>query len=86
MDIKETLAAASVSPAEFGELCGVSKNMVYKWLRGAKPHPLRAEKVRKILAAIAQATVDQDLPLASLGDTRQKRLQTVVITNIKKMV
>ena len=86
MNIRETLDAAGLVPAEFGELCGVSKNMVYKWIKGAKPHALREAKVNKILTALARAVEDGELPLASVGDTRVKKLQAVVITNIKKAV
>lgn len=86
MKIKQTLDDAGISAAEFAALCGVTKNMVYKWIKGAKPHVLREAKVNKILAAIAVAVDEGDLPLTGVDNTRPKRIQSVVLANIKKAV
>jgi predicted transcriptional regulator len=86
MKIKQTLDDAGISAAEFATLCGVTKNMVYKWIKGAKPHVLRESKVNKILVAISLAVDEGDLPLAGIDNTRPKRIQSVVIANIKKTV
>jgi len=84
--MKRVLDDACVAVPEFARLCGVSKNMVYKWIKGAQPHALRVDKVKKILAAIKQATDEGELPLSGVDDTRTKRLNTVVISNIKKAI
>ena len=86
MNIKRTLTASKVSVPEFAKLCCVTKNMVYKWMKGSSPHALRIDRVNKMLAAIDRAVEDGDLPLQENLRVREKQIQAVVISNIKKAV
>lgn len=86
MSIKQTLDSAGISAAEFGALVGVSKNMVYKWIKGASPHALRVTRVDRLLKAIDNAVASGDFPLIVAETTRAKQIQAVVLTNLKKDV
>lgn len=90
INMKDTLKAAGLTVPEFAQLIGVSRNMVYKWYRGSKPHALREARVNKLLATIIVATESGDLPA---GDTpytrtaanlRSEQIQAIIINTIKK--
>jgi len=86
MNIKKILDRSGVSVTEFAMLVGVSRNMAYKWLKGSSPHPLRLPKVEKVLATLDAAANSGELPLEEVGIPRIKRIQTIVLANLKRGV
>jgi hypothetical protein len=90
INMKETLKAAGLTIPEFAQLVGVSRNMIYKWGRGAKPHELRVSRVDKLLLVIKAATESGDLPVdgthhsRAAADLRSEQIRAVIVNTIKK--
>jgi transcriptional regulator with XRE-family HTH domain len=88
--MKDTIKAAGLTIPEFAQLVGVSRNMVYKWCRGSKPHALREVRVGKILSAIIDATESGELPVGgtpytrTAANLRSEQIQAIIINAIKK--
>lgn len=63
MDIEKVMAETNLTAEELGTLCGVSRSMVYKWITGTRPHPLRVPRINKIISALYLAKDQKLLPL-----------------------
>lgn len=86
MTLKELLTESGLYVAEFGALCGVSRQTVHNWMLGFEIAELRKPKVDKLTAAIARAVGCGDLPvgkLASRKDARKDLIKNIVIKHLK---
>ena len=84
------LKKANVTQEEFGQLAGVSRVTVNKWINieGCRPHPGREVRVNNLLKAIKQAHVDGALPLADFiadKEARMVALRKVVVKTLKQI-
>lgn len=85
MQIKELLDKSGLYVAEFGALCGVSRQTVHNWMLGFEIAPLRRPKVEKLYAAISRAVEHNELPVGSLS-ARKKHTKGVRSELIKNIV
>ena len=93
ISILNVLKLAGLTVSEFAELCGVSRVAVYKWAEGSAIHPLRKQKVEKLLAAIASATQDKDFPPKlvltrkneAVSMARRDEIRKTVLDHVKKI-
>jgi hypothetical protein len=84
MPIKKLLDESGLYVAEFGTLCGVSRQTVHNWMTGFEIAPLRKPKVDKLVAAIARAVEHGDLPAGELSSRKRttKAVRAELIKNI----
>lgn len=90
MQIKKLLGESGLHVAEFGALCGVSRQTVHNWMLGFDIAELRKPKVDKLTAAIARAVECGDLPAGELSsrkrltkDVRKDLIKNIVIKHLK---
>lgn len=69
--LQKTMKEAQLTAEELATLLGVSRSMIYKWIKGTPPHKLRVPRIEKVLVAISIALRDKLLPLKLESNTKK---------------
>ena len=88
--LQKTMKEARLTVEELASLLGVSRSMIYKWIKGAPPHKLRLARMDKILMALSIAITEGLLPLnlepntkTATKEARMLAIKSIVIKCLK---